>query len=118
MNSQVQESEANPASSSQTGSARGKGSEEEEQQGQEEGEQGPGAPEGDEEGGLPKPATGQEEDEGPEATGEFCSCADRQWTIVKGAVLCCAVLGRCATRHCNLCSNQSVITLSVAPQQC
>ncbi|KAL0041673.1 hypothetical protein WJX79_000444 [Trebouxia sp. C0005] len=65
-------SEADPASSSQTGSGRGKGSEEnEEQGGEEDEEQGPGAHKdegGDEEGALRKPATGQEEDEGPEAT--------------------------------------------------
>ena len=116
----------NLASSSQTGSGRGKGSEEEEQEGQEEEEQGsaaPGVEGGDEEGGLPKPATGQEDDEGPEATGELCSCADQQSTIVKAAVLCCAVLCCAvlccaATRHCNLCRNRSVITLSVAPREC
>ncbi len=97
-NSQVQESDANPASSSETGSGRGKGSKEEELEGREEEEQGPVAPEvegGDEEGALPKPATGQEEDEGPEATGELCSCAILQLTTVKvsGQVFCCAGLG-------------------------
>ena len=90
-NSQVQVSEADPASSSQTGSGRGKGSEEnEEQGGEEDEEQGPGAHKdegGDEEGALRKPATGQEEDEGPEATGELCSCANLQLTTqtVQGA---------------------------------
>ncbi|DBA83627.1 hypothetical protein WJX77_005721 [Trebouxia sp. C0004] len=72
-NSQVQESDANPASSSQTGSGRGKDSKEEEQEGREEEEQGSAAPEAegvDEEGSLLKPAMGQEEDEGPEATEE------------------------------------------------
>ena len=101
-NSQVQESEANPASSSQTGSERGEGSEEEEQEGQDEEGQGSEAAEhggGDEEGGLPKLATGQEEDEGPEAIGELCSCADLQLTIVKVSVVCCGVLC-CAVLCC------------------
>ncbi len=45
-------------------------------------------------------------------------CAVLCCAVLCCAVLCCAVLCCAATRHRNLCSNRSVITLSVAPRQC
>lgn len=87
--SQTHESDVSPQASNQAGS--GTGREEDIKEGEQEEEEGSTAPKGDDtEDGLPKPATGQEEDEGPEATGKHCSL-QQLCSCNSCAVLCCVL---------------------------